>query len=101
MIFMFNTFFDHCSLSSDLLFLLSIFPVHQALPSALGLERQMRNRESLAITSYFKTLSGRRREERNNQSTDAFSRIGFVVSCFGPITTLIEPSIIHSTLFPV
>lgn len=36
-------------------------------------------------------------EEHNNQSTEAFARIEFVRSCFCPITTLIEPSIILSS----
>lgn len=57
------------------------------------------NEETLkwAIISNFKKVSrGRNREEHNNQSTEAFPRIGFVMSCFCPITTLIEPSIIPS-----
>lgn len=44
-----------------------------------------------------KKWSRRNREEHNNQSKEAFPRIGFVMSCFCPITTLIEPSIIPST----
>lgn len=41
-------------------------------------------------------MSRRNREERNIQSMEAFPGIGFVTSCFCPITTLIEPSIIPS-----
>lgn len=44
-----------------------------------------------------KKLSRRNREEHNNQRVEAFPRIGFVMSCFCPITTLMEPSIIPST----
>ena len=90
--------FDHYSLSSDLLFLLSIF---YAPGPSLGTRARKTNEKwgilNWAITSHFKKLSGRNREERDNQSTEALPRIGFVMSRFWPITVLIEPSIILST----
>lgn len=56
------------------------------------------NGESLIeLTSHFEKLSGRNREERDNQSIDVFPRIGFAMSCFCPITIVTEPSIIPST----